>query len=254
MANIKISDLTAAAAVLGTQEFEVNDSLTSKKVTAAQILAYINANAGAVDLTSAQTITGVKTFSNPIVGSVTGNAATATALQAARTIGGVSFDGTANINLPGVNTAGNQNTSGSAVSVSGTTTAAINTSALGSGTASSSTFLRGDRTFTTLPSSAPTTAQVLAATAGASVGAVGTYAFLGHSAVNVVNGAGSTRAGSGLRYAGIRGASAFTANYSAERSHSGNGGTPAGTWRCMGRANVDTADGNAGATLWLRIS
>ena len=47
-------------------------------------------------------------------GSTTGNAATATALQNARTIGGVSFDGTANINLPGVNSAGNQNTSGNA--------------------------------------------------------------------------------------------------------------------------------------------
>ncbi|HFI1714418.1 TPA: glycine-rich domain-containing protein [Escherichia coli] len=44
----------------------------------------------------------------------TGNAATATKLQTARTIGGVSFDGTANINLPGVNVAGNQNTSGNA--------------------------------------------------------------------------------------------------------------------------------------------
>lgn len=35
-------------------------------------------------------------------------------LQTARTIGGVSFDGSANINLPGVNTTGNQNTTGSA--------------------------------------------------------------------------------------------------------------------------------------------
>ena len=46
--------------------------------------------------------------------STSGNAATATALETARNIGGVSFDGTANINLPGVNTAGNQNTSGNA--------------------------------------------------------------------------------------------------------------------------------------------
>lgn len=43
-----------------------------------------------------------------------GNAATATKLATARTIGGVSFDGSANINLPGVNTSGNQNTSGNA--------------------------------------------------------------------------------------------------------------------------------------------
>ncbi len=48
------------------------------------------------------------------IGALTGNASTATALAAARTIGGVSFDGTGNINLPGVNTAGNQNTSGTA--------------------------------------------------------------------------------------------------------------------------------------------
>ncbi|OUY08710.1 phage tail protein [Acinetobacter populi] len=49
-------------------------------------------------------------------GTFSGNAASATKLQTARTIGGVSFDGTANINLPGVNSAGNQNTSGNAES------------------------------------------------------------------------------------------------------------------------------------------
>jgi len=44
----------------------------------------------------------------------TGNAATATALETARTIGGVSFNGTANINLPGVNLTGNEDTTGNA--------------------------------------------------------------------------------------------------------------------------------------------
>lgn len=47
-------------------------------------------------------------------GSTTGNSATTTALSNARNIGGVSFDGTANINLPGVNESGNQDTSGNA--------------------------------------------------------------------------------------------------------------------------------------------
>lgn len=42
---------------------------------------------------------------------VTSSAAT---LTTARTIGGVSFDGSVNINLPGVNTTGNQDTTGSA--------------------------------------------------------------------------------------------------------------------------------------------
>jgi hypothetical protein len=49
-----------------------------------------------------------------ITAALTGNASTATTLQTARTIGGVSFNGAANINLPGVNTAGTQATSGNA--------------------------------------------------------------------------------------------------------------------------------------------
>ena len=48
-----------------------------------------------------------------------GNAATASALQTIRNIGGVPFNGTGDINLPGVNTAGYQNTSGSAASCTG---------------------------------------------------------------------------------------------------------------------------------------
>tara|TARA_X000001388_G_scaffold933_2_gene1166 strand:+ start:5806 stop:8364 length:2559 start_codon:yes stop_codon:yes gene_type:complete len=56
-------------------------------------------------------------------GSATGNAATATALETARNIGGVSFDGTGNIDLPGVNTSGNQNTSGNAATATALETA-----------------------------------------------------------------------------------------------------------------------------------
>ena len=60
------------------------------------------------------------TFSGAFNGNLTGVAASTTQLQTARTIGGVSFDGTSNINLPGVNIAGNQNTSGTAANLSGT--------------------------------------------------------------------------------------------------------------------------------------
>ncbi|EFC0466399.1 chaperone of endosialidase [Escherichia coli] len=49
-----------------------------------------------------------------MTGTLNGNASTATKLQTARSIGGVGFDGSANINLPGVNTTGNQNTTGNA--------------------------------------------------------------------------------------------------------------------------------------------
>ncbi|MBJ7675619.1 hypothetical protein HAU38_05575 [Weissella confusa] len=65
-------------------------------------------------LDTAETFTGKKTFSAGLAGELTGNAATATTLKTARKVGGVSFDGSADINLPGVNTAGNQNTSGNA--------------------------------------------------------------------------------------------------------------------------------------------
>jgi hypothetical protein len=69
---------------------------------------------------SAGTITAALSGNATTSSSTTGNAATATALQTARTIGGVSFNGTANINLPGVNTAGTQNTSGTAAGLSAT--------------------------------------------------------------------------------------------------------------------------------------
>lgn len=50
MANVKISGLTAASAATGTNEFEINESGTSKKVTGSQILAYVKANTTAGDI------------------------------------------------------------------------------------------------------------------------------------------------------------------------------------------------------------
>ena len=58
-----------------------------------------------------------------VTGDVTGNADTATTLATARNIGGVSFDGSANINLPGVNTSGNQDTTGNAATATALETA-----------------------------------------------------------------------------------------------------------------------------------
>ncbi|HHJ3341689.1 TPA: prophage tail fiber N-terminal domain-containing protein [Escherichia coli] len=52
--------------------------------------------------------------SHPFISSLSGNAATATKLASSINIGGVSFDGSADIDLPGVNTKGNQDTTGNA--------------------------------------------------------------------------------------------------------------------------------------------
>ena len=100
-----------------------------------------------------------------ITGDVTGNADTATVLATARTIGGVSFNGSANINLPGVNSAGNQNTSGSAATL--TTARAINGvdfngSAAITVTAAAGT-LSGDTLKSTVVTSSLTTVGTLAA-------------------------------------------------------------------------------------------
>lgn len=62
---------------------------------------------------------------NVSITTITGNAGTATKLATARTIGGVSFNGTANINLPGVNAAGTQNTSGNAATATKLATARL---------------------------------------------------------------------------------------------------------------------------------
>ena len=77
--------------------------------------------AGAIDLSdSSVSYAALKagSFEGNLTGSVTGNvtgtATSATALATARNIGGVSFNGTANIDLPGVNTTGNQDTTGNA--------------------------------------------------------------------------------------------------------------------------------------------
>ena len=44
MANVKISDLTAAAAAAGANEYEINEAGTSKKVTSTQISAFVKAD------------------------------------------------------------------------------------------------------------------------------------------------------------------------------------------------------------------
>ena len=103
------------------------DTITSGAITAPSISGSSGSTTGnaatATALATARTIGG--TSFNGTADIAVALAATSTALATARAIGGVSFNGTADITLPGVNSAGNQNTSGTAATVTGAAQSAI---------------------------------------------------------------------------------------------------------------------------------
>lgn len=81
---------------------------------------------------------------------------------------------------------------------------------------------------------------VLARTAAAAVGAVGTYAMLQRQTVSGTTKTGGTMPGSGLRYATADGSNGSI--------------VPSGTWRNMGLTTSAGGDGERRTTLWLRVS
>lgn len=100
-----------------------------------------------------------------------------------------------------------------------------------------------------------TTSQVLTATASASLGAVGSYAMLSCTD-NAIISAGTTKAGSALRYRGATSSSGT----SGIDFYSPVSTAPSGTWRLMGYIEGYTeyygynANHSNIASLWLRIS
>ena len=120
IADTKLATISTSGKVLNSATTATNAN-TASAIVARD--ASGNFSAGTITASLTGNVTGNVSGSS---GSTTGNAATATKLQTARTIGGVSFDGTANINLPGVNTAGTQNTSGTAALATSVTVTANN--------------------------------------------------------------------------------------------------------------------------------
>jgi hypothetical protein len=120
-------------------------------------------SSGFVTIADAQTITGVKTFNEDIVGDITGNAATAT-------------------------------TATDATNLTGTATSNIQTTALGSGTADSDTFLRGDRTWQpiSVPDPIPSGTVMLFAQTAAPTGWTKNTSTGNNHALRVVTGTAGT--------------------------------------------------------------
>jgi hypothetical protein len=105
-------------------------------LTNARDITLDGAVSGTVSFDGSQNVTITTTVADSITANTSGNAATATALETARNIGGVSFDGSADITLPGVNATGDQDTSGNAATATALETArAIAVAGAVSGTA-----------------------------------------------------------------------------------------------------------------------
>ncbi len=181
------------------------------------------------------------TAGNGIAVRTSANTLTARSVAAGTGISVSNGDGVAG-NPTITNSGVTSNVAGTGISVSGATGAVtITNTGVTSVTAGSNISVSASTGGVTISSTAgaPTTAQVLSATAGASAGDVGTYAFL-RILTNTAYSFGATLAGSSLRPASL----------SATPSGSLSSSSVSGTWRCM--SYYDGSDTYTG--VWLRIS
>lgn len=159
--------------------------------------------------------------------SISGNAATATSATTASSA----------TTATSATSATSATNATNATNLTGTSTTNINSAALGSGTANSTTFLRGDRTWQVVDTTV-STAEALNATAGANAGDVGSYGFFSTQGSGVADSPGFVRGGSDIRWASV----------------SNSSGSPSGSWRLLGYIVAGTAWASGRTSVYLRIS
>jgi hypothetical protein len=129
-ANTAISNETSRATTAeGTNATNISTFITKTAPTT-----YLNRNGGSSTITGTITPStdnsfdlgsSTAAFKTVYAGTFSGNAATSTKLATPRSIGGVAFDGTVDITLPGVNAKGNQDTTGTADKAAALTSVSI---------------------------------------------------------------------------------------------------------------------------------
>lgn len=209
---------------------------TSIAISATQVtsgnIAVSNGGTGANNATTARTNLGLVIGTDVLAPN--GSGASLTSLNASNLASGTLPDARFPGTLPAAN-----GVNLTALNASNLTTGTVATARLASGTATSTTFLRGDQTWAAID-----TTQVLNAAAGGAAGAVGTYAYLAYQDGGVT--AGSTYAGSVLQWSSAYNGTSLTVNNNLVSG--GLNGTVSGTWRAMGTGPTRTI------TLFLRIS
>jgi hypothetical protein len=247
MANVKISQLPGAGAALGTQEFEVNESGLSKKVTGSQLSNYVRGQVTLNDLGVTSTSSelnytdGVTSAiqtqldgKQPLDADLTAVAGLATSGLVART--GAGTAAARSIAVSGLATITNQ-TGASGNPTVGVPAASQAEAEAGTNNTKVMTPLRVAQAVEALGYSQPT-----------AWGGIGTYALLGSPTSRGIV-AGTSYAGSGLVFAGTRSTGTYSDNTAADIL---SGTTVSGTWKAMGTGS--TGSSRFTMTLFLRIS
>ena len=134
IADATITSTQLASGAITANAVATNSVALGSKTTGNYVATVSGSGGVSVSGSGSETASVTVSLGDNISANTSGKAATADALTSAVNIGGVSFDGSSSINLPGVNATGNQNTTGTAAGLTTARTIAIAGDQAGSAT------------------------------------------------------------------------------------------------------------------------